>query len=79
LHKIPIDETSDHFSTTFAQHYANCLSDHRFMGTEQMYTYQLVVEAWHQLLQLHFIFNDQPLLGVASAVDIPIVGHDQPS
>ncbi|CAN5950579.1 unnamed protein product [Sphagnum jensenii] len=50
--KFPIDETSGHFSTTAARQYANCSNDHRFLDSQQMYTYRLVAEAWHRLLQL---------------------------
>ncbi len=50
--KFPIDETSEHSSTTAAQQYANCSNDDRFMDSQQMYTYRLAAEAWHRLLQL---------------------------
>jgi hypothetical protein len=47
--KFPIDETSGHSSTTAARQYANCSNDHRFMDSQQMYTYRLVAEALHRL------------------------------
>ncbi len=50
--EFPIDETSGHSSTTAARHYANCFNDHRFMDSQQMYTYKLAAEAWHCLLRL---------------------------
>jgi hypothetical protein len=39
--KFPIDETSGHSSAMAARHYANCSNDHRFMNSQQMYTYKL--------------------------------------
>jgi hypothetical protein len=51
--KFPIDETSGHSSATAARHYANCLNDHRFMDSQQMYTYKLAAKAWHHLLQVN--------------------------
>ncbi len=50
--EFPIDETSRHSSTTAARQYANCSNDHRFLDSQEMYTYRLVAEAWHRLLQL---------------------------
>jgi hypothetical protein len=48
--EFPINETSGHSSATAARHYANCLNDHRFMDSQQMYSYKLAAEAWHRLL-----------------------------
>jgi hypothetical protein len=48
--EFPIDETSRHSSAMAARHYANCSNDHRFMDSQQMYTYKLAAEAWHRLL-----------------------------
>jgi len=35
--EFPIDKTSGHSSATATRHYANCLNDHRFMDSQQMY------------------------------------------
>ncbi len=35
-----------------SRQYANCSNDHRFLDSQQMYTYRLAAEAWHRLLQL---------------------------
>ncbi len=59
--EFPINETSGHFSATAARHYANCSNDHRFMDSQQMYTYKLAAEAWHRLLQLNGSPVDPPL------------------
>jgi hypothetical protein len=48
--KFPIDETSGHSSTMAARQYANYSNDHRFMDSQQMYTYRLAAKAWHRLL-----------------------------
>jgi len=75
--EFPIDETSGHSSATAAQHYANCSNDHKFMDSQQMYTYKLAVKAWHHLLQL----NRNPVHpppSSTSTVEIPM-GIDQPN
>jgi hypothetical protein len=74
--KFPIDETSGHSSTTVAGHYANCSNDHRFMDSQQMYTYKLATKAWHRLLQLNGSSFDPPPSS-ASIVQVPIVA-DRP-
>jgi hypothetical protein len=48
--EFPIDETSRHSSTTTTRHYAICSNNHRFMDSQQMYTYKLAAETWHRLL-----------------------------
>jgi len=68
--KFPIDETSEHFSVTAAQHYANYSNDHKFMGDQEMDTYKLAIEAWHCLLQLHGNPVTKPPSG-ASIVEVP--------
>ncbi len=70
--EFPIDETSGHFSATAARHYANCSNDHRFMDSQQMYTYKLAAEAWHHLLQLDGSPLDPPPSGT-STVEIPTI------
>jgi hypothetical protein len=70
--KFPIDETSGHSLATAARHYAICLNDHRFMDSQQMYTYKLAVEAWHRLLQLNGSLVDPPPSGT-SIVEIPTI------
>jgi hypothetical protein len=70
--KFPIDETLGQSSTTVARHYANYSNDHRFMDNQQMYTYKLVVEAWHRLLQLDGSPFDPPPSGT-STVEIPTI------
>jgi hypothetical protein len=70
--EFPIDETSGHSSATVARHYANCSNDHRFMDSQQMYTYKLVAEAWHRLLQLNGSPLDPPPSGT-STVEIPTI------
>jgi len=74
--KFPIDKTSGHSSAIAARHYANCSNDHRFMDSQQMYTYKLAAEAWHCLLQLNGSSVDPPLLG-ALTVQVPTVA-DRP-
>jgi len=59
--KFPIDKTLGHYSAMAAKHYANCSNDHRFMDSQQMYTYKLAVEAWHRLLQLDASLIDRVL------------------
>jgi len=49
-----------HFLATTVRHYANYSNDHRFMDIQQMYTYKLVVEARHRLLQLNGTFVNPP-------------------
>jgi hypothetical protein len=68
--EFPIDETSGHSSTMAAQQYANCSNDHRFMDSQQMYTYRLATEAWHRLLQLDRSPVRNPPFG-GSTVEIP--------
>ncbi len=75
--KFPIDETSGHSSATAARHYANCSNDHRFMDSQQMYTYKLAPEAWHRLLQLNGSPVDPPPLRT-STIEIPTI-IDQPN
>jgi superfamily II DNA or RNA helicase len=75
--KFPIDETSGHSSATAARHYANCSNDHRFMDSQQMYTYKLAAEAWHRLLQLNGSPVDPPP-SRTSTVEIPTI-IDQPN
>jgi len=75
--KFPIDETSRHSSATAARHYANCSNDHRFMDSQQMYTYILATEAWHRLLQLNGSPVDPPPLRT-STIEIPTI-IDQPN
>ncbi|CAK9856543.1 unnamed protein product [Sphagnum jensenii] len=70
--EFPIDETSGHSSATAARHYASCSNDHRFMDSQQMYTYKLAAEAWHRLLQLDGNPLDPPPSG-ASTVEIPTI------
>jgi hypothetical protein len=70
--KFPIDETSGHSSATAARPYAICSNDHRFMDGQQMYTYKLVAEAWHRLLQLNGSPVDPPPSGT-STVEIPTI------
>jgi hypothetical protein len=72
--KFPIGETSGHFSTTTARHYANCSNDHRFMDSQQMYTYKLVVETWHCLLQFNGSPFDPPPSNT-STIEIPTIIH----
>jgi len=48
--EFPINEISGHSSAMAARHYANCSNDHRFMDSQQMYTYKLAAKAWHRLL-----------------------------
>jgi hypothetical protein len=60
--EFPIDETSRHSSAMATTHYANCSNDHRFMDSQQMYTYKLIAEAWHCLLQLNGSPVDPPPL-----------------
>jgi hypothetical protein len=68
--EFPIDKTSGHSSATAARHYANCSNDHRFMDSQQMYTYKLAAEAWHHLLQLNW--NPvHPPPSSTSTVEIP--------
>jgi hypothetical protein len=74
--EFPIDETSGYSSATTARHYANCSNDHRFMDSQQMYTYKLAAEVWHRLLQLNGSYVDPPPSG-ASIVQVPTVA-DQP-
>jgi hypothetical protein len=74
--EFPIDETSGHSSTTAARQYANCSNDHRFMDSQQMYTYRLAAEAWHRLLQLDRSPVRNPPTG-GSTDEVP-VGVDQP-
>ncbi len=50
--EFPIDKTLGHSSTTAARQYANCSNDHRFLDSQQMYTYRFAAKAWHRLLQL---------------------------
>ncbi len=68
--EFPIDETSGHSSATAARHYAICSNDHRFMDSQQMYTYKLAAEAWHRLLQLNASLVDPPPSST-STVEIP--------
>jgi hypothetical protein len=42
--EFPINETLGHSLAMTARHYANSSNDHRFMDSQQMYTYRLVVE-----------------------------------
>jgi len=70
--EFPIDETSGHSSTTGARQYANCSNDHRFLETQQMYTYRLAAEAWHRLLQIHGSPVRNPPFG-NSTVKVPRV------
>jgi len=42
--EFPINETLGHSLATIARHYANSSNDHRFMDSQQMYTYRLVVD-----------------------------------
>ncbi len=70
--EFPIDETSGHSSATAARHYANCSNDHRFMDSQQMYSYKLAAEAWHRLLQLDGSPLDPPPSGT-STVEIPMI------
>ncbi len=64
--EFPIDETSGHSSTTAARHYAKCSNDHRFMDSQQMYTYKLATKAWHHLLQLDGNPLDPPPSGAST-------------
>jgi hypothetical protein len=75
--EFPIDETSGHSSATAARHYANCSNDHRFMDSQQMYTYKLAAEAWHRSLQLNGSPVDPPP-SRTSTVEIPTI-TDQPN
>jgi hypothetical protein len=75
--KFPIDNTLGHSSTTTTWHYANCSNDHKFMDTQQLYTYQLAIEAWRCLLQLNESFVNPPP-SCTSTIKIPIV-IDQPN
>jgi hypothetical protein len=75
--KFPINKTSWHFSATTAQHYANCFNDHRFMDSQQMYTYKLAAETWHHLLQLNGSHVDPPLSSTLT-MEIP-TGMDRPN
>ncbi len=75
--EFPIDETSGHSSTTAARQYANCSNDHRFMDSQQMYTYRLAAEAWHRLLQPDQSPIRNPLTG-SSTIEIP-AGVDRPN
>jgi hypothetical protein len=70
--KFPIDETSGHSSATAARHYANGSNDHRFMDSQQMYTYKLVAETWHHLLQLNGSPVNPPP-SRTSTVEIPTI------
>jgi hypothetical protein len=72
-----INETLGHSLATTARHYANSSNDHRFMDSQQMYTYKLVVEEYHRLLQLNGSFVN-PLPSSISTIQIPIV-IDQPN
>ncbi len=42
------------------------------MDSQQMYTYKLVVETWHRLLQLNGSLVDPPPSGI-STVEIPTI------
>ncbi len=64
-----IYKTSGHSSTTAAREYANCSNDHRFMDSQQMYTYRLAAETWHRLLQLDRSPIRNPCLG-SSTVEV---------
>jgi len=75
--EFPIDETSRHSSATAARHYANCSNDHRFMDSQQMYTYILATEAWHRLLQLNGSPVDPPPLHTSTIEILTII--DQPN
>jgi len=75
--EFPIDETSGHSSATAARHYAICSNDHRFMDSQQIYTYKLAAEAWHRLLQLNGSLVDPPPSGT-STIEIPTI-IDRPS
>jgi hypothetical protein len=74
--EFPIDETSRNSLATAERHYANCYNDHRFMDSQQMYTYKLAAEVWHRLLRF-----DRSLIypppSSALIVEIP-TGIDQP-
>jgi hypothetical protein len=67
--EFPIDETSGHSSTTGARQFASCSNDHRFLDSQQMYTYGLAAEVWHRLLQLDRSLVRNPLIG-SSIVEI---------
>jgi hypothetical protein len=70
--EFPIDKNIRAFFSMATRHYANYSNDHRFMENQQMYTYKLVVEAWHHLLQLNGSPIDPPPSGV-STVEIPTI------
>jgi hypothetical protein len=74
--KFPIDETSGHSSTTATRQYANCSNDHRFMNSQQMYTYRLAAEAWHPLLQLDR--SSVRNLPTSGSTDEVLMGVDRP-
>jgi hypothetical protein len=76
--EFPIDETSRHSFAMAARHYANCSNDHRFMDSQQMYTYKLATEAWHRLLQLDGNLVDPPSSGPPTT-EIPTVVHQPDS
>lgn len=70
--EFPIDKTLRHSSTTVARHYVNCSTDHRFVDSQQMYTYKLATKAWHRLLQLNGSPVNPPPSGTLT-IQIPII------